>query len=181
MSNETEQRSGWWIEFKRGWWLRSNPPHQDHIERGQGSGHYSGNVTEEQAKALEKIVNDYLTSGDQPPRLTAYGMREFIGRAIAYWKSQPGERAEKEAAEMAAMLAPRPEVAPQFVKLVWGADEYELCRFDSGEWSMRSKLVDGDVAHRRYLTPFEANLLDTALALRSPQKTWTDPQFKDWK
>lgn len=109
MSNETEQRSGWWIEFKRGWWMRSNPPHQAHTESGEGSSHYSGAVTEEQAKELEKIVSDYLERGVQPPRFTAHGMREFIGRAIVYWKSQPGERAEKEAAEMDAMLAPRPE------------------------------------------------------------------------
>lgn len=99
-----EPDHGWYVEFSRGWWRRCLGPNKDQKESSKSSGMYHGSVTDEQARELEKIVSDYLTKGDQPPRLTAYGMRDFIARAIGYWKSEPGLKAKEEVAELTAMI-----------------------------------------------------------------------------
>ena len=43
------------------------------------------------------------------------------------------------------------------------SDDYEICRFDNGQWSFRQK-IGGDVAHIRYLHGFEKQLVDTVIA-----------------
>ena len=53
---------------------------------------------------------------------------------------------------------------PVFLKV---GDKFELCRFPSnGEWSVRERQPRGDVAHIRYLTEFEVQMVESAMAQR---------------
>lgn len=55
---------------------------------------------------------------------------------------------------------------------------HELCRFPgTGEWSLRVKQKDGDVAHLRYLDEFDAKMIEAALNFSSRPEVATKNQI----
>lgn len=64
------------------------------------------------------------------------------------------------------MNTPLTSRAPIFINV---GTTHELCRFpETGEWSLRVKQPDDDVAHVRYLDNFEAEMVEAVLAHREP-------------
>lgn len=68
--------------------------------------------------------------------------------------------------------ASRPDTEPTFIDFTAAfagrSKDFQLCRFPStGEWSLREKFANGDVAHVKYLTQFERAMVEAAMAVRS--------------
>lgn len=118
IATSSEPKTGYWIEFNRGWWSRNGA--DNGLKRSEQSvGLYHGSVTEEQAKQLEALVRDFLDGKDDSPRLTAIGARGFIERLLTFWRKQDGAHAKEQVAELAAMVA-RSETAALTTDQIFG-------------------------------------------------------------